>query len=132
MIQNPETITLSADPRVVSIPIKENGDPLINLKDQTHVSYGPSPEIPNNTDYTKMRKPVYEMILEAEKLLPSGIRFCVYECYRSLELQTLLFNTRYDIIKQNHPNWSEEELFNETIKLIKVFRMVCYKRVLIF
>lgn len=52
-------IILIADPRVLSVSIQDNDEPLINLKDQSEITYGPSPEIPNNHDYTKIRESVY-------------------------------------------------------------------------
>jgi D-alanyl-D-alanine dipeptidase len=111
-------ITLIADPKVLAIPIIENNDPLVDLKDQAAIDYGPSPEIPNNTDYTKMRNTVYDKLIEAQNLLPQGIRFCLYECYRSLDLQKMLYESRYKIIAQHHPDWSDEQLFLETIKMV--------------
>jgi zinc D-Ala-D-Ala dipeptidase len=116
--QNINEITLIADPKVIAIPIQECGDPFVDLKEQSTIDYGPSPEIPNNTDYTKMRKTVYEKLVEAQELLPTGVRFCLYECYRSLDLQTMLYENRYKIIQELHPNWTEEQLFIETTKMV--------------
>lgn len=118
LAQDITNITLIADPKVVAIPIQENGDPFIDLKDQAVIDYGPSPEIPDNTDYTQMRKTVYEKLVQAQELLPTGIRFCLYECYRSLDLQTMLYENRYKIIKGQNPEWTEEQLFIETIKMV--------------
>lgn len=115
---NHEEIVLIADPRVLSIPANENNDPVVDLRHQTKIQIGPSPEIPNNTDYTKMRKPVYEKLLHAQELLTPGIFFCLYEGYRSLSLQKMLFENRYGIIQANHPDWSREQLFIETIKMV--------------
>lgn len=113
-----QQLTLIADPKVLAIHIIDNGDIFIDLKDQNLLVYGPSPEIPNNTDYTKMRKTVYEKLLQAQDLLPSGIRFCLYEGYRSLSLQKMLFDTRYANIRKHYINWSESQVFEETIKLV--------------
>ena len=115
---NSQNITLIADPKVISIPIIENRDPFVDLIDQKIIAFGPSPEVPNNTDYTKMRQTVYNRIVQAQNLLPTGMRICLYECYRSLNLQTQLFMNRYNIIRDHHPKWSEEQLFNETTKLV--------------
>jgi D-alanyl-D-alanine dipeptidase len=65
-----------------------------------------------------MRKTVYTKLLEAQKLLPKGMHFCIYEAYRSLELQKMLFDTQYESTKKRHPDWSLAELFNETTKLV--------------
>jgi len=115
---NQQKITFIADPEVIAIPIQENGDPFVDLKGQKQLVYGPSPEIPNNTDYTKIRKTVYEKILKAQTLLPKGIRFCVYEAYRSLSLQKTLFDNRYRLIGDHYPTWTHEQIFEETTRLI--------------
>lgn len=109
---------LIADPRILAIPVKENHEELIDLKNQNQIAYGPSPEIPNNNDYTKLRKSVYEKLILAQSYLPSGIKLCLYEGYRSLSLQEKLFSNRYNKIKKLHSNWSHEQIFIETTKIV--------------
>ncbi|WP_131783109.1 M15 family metallopeptidase [Legionella gresilensis] len=111
-------IVLIAAPEVLAIPVKENHEELIDIKDSTDILIGPSPEIPNNTDYTKMRREVYQRLLIAQSLLPQGLRFCLYEGYRSLSLQKTLFEARYKKLAKQYANWSHQALFNETIKLV--------------
>lgn len=113
-----QSVTLLADPKVIALPIIENNDPLIDLKNQTILAYGPSPEIPNNTDYTKVRETVYEKLLQAQSLLPNGLKFCLYEGYRSLSLQEKLFKDRYLKVQTLHSDWPQEAIFNETTKLV--------------
>lgn len=113
-----QKITLIADAKVISIAIVDNEETFIDLKDQKLIAHGPSPEIPDNADYTKMRKTVYEKLLQAQALLSKGIRFCLYEGYRSLTLQNTLFHNRYTNISKHYPNWSQEQIFNETTKLV--------------
>jgi zinc D-Ala-D-Ala dipeptidase len=111
-------IVLIADPRVLAIPVEENHEPWVDLREQTVIKLGPSPEIPNNRDYTFMRKAVYDKLVQAQELLPPGLQFCLYEGYRSLGLQKQLFDTHYHDIEKIHASWTHEELFNETIKLV--------------
>ncbi|KTC72582.1 D-alanyl-D-alanine dipeptidase [Legionella birminghamensis] len=113
-----EPIVLIAAPEVLAIPVVENYDPLIDIKEETTIAIGPSPEIPDNTDYTKMRREVYRRLLIAQRLLPEGLQFCLYEAYRSLDLQKALFDERYFQLLQLYPDWPHEERFNETMKLI--------------
>lgn len=113
-----DPILLIADPKIVAIPVIDNHDPMIDLVDLREISYGPSPEIPNNIDYTKMRKTVYEKLKQAQFLLPQGLRFCLYESYRSLTLQKSLFDARYEKIKSKHPEWSSKQIFTETIRMV--------------
>lgn len=118
LVTSQPPMALIAAPEVLAIPIVENHDPLIDIKDSDELFIGPSPEIPNNTDYTKMRHEVYQRLLAAQQLLPTHLRFCLYEGYRSLSLQKKLFDERYSQLQQLHSHWSQEQLFNETIKLI--------------
>lgn len=111
-------IILIADPKILAVPIVENHEPMMELKQQTEIAYGPSPEIPNNTDYTQVREIIYEKLIQAQKLLPKGLHFCLYEGYRSLTLQKMLFDNRFAAVKRHHPNWAQEQLFKETIKLV--------------
>ena len=111
-------IILIADPKILAITIKDNAEPMVDLRDQTKILIGPSPEIPNNTDYTKMRKTVYEKLLEAQSLLNDGMFFCLYEAYRSLALQKTLFDHRFKIVQSHHTNWTNDEIFEETTKMV--------------
>ena len=111
-------VTLIADPKVLSIPVQDSNEPMVNLVHQTVVAYGPSPEIPNNTDYTYLRQTVYEKLKKAEHRLPKGLHFCLYEGYRSIALQKMLFDKRSEKVKKNHPDWPSSALFAETTKLV--------------
>ena len=102
----------------MAVNIIDNKEPLIDLIDQDDIIYGPSPEVPNNTDYTKLRKTVYEKLIQAQALLPQGLYFCIFEGYRSLYLQKFLFDNRYDKIQQLHPKWTHDEIFIESTRLI--------------
>jgi D-alanyl-D-alanine dipeptidase len=113
-----EEIILIADSRIIAIPIKENSDPLVNMTEQKGIVYGPSPEIPNNTDYTKMRRSVFEKLLQAQTLLPKGLSFCLYEGYRSLNLQKMLYENRSKLIQGLYPLWDKDAVFDETIKMV--------------
>lgn len=111
-------LTLIANPEVLIIPISDNKEPLIDLKEQAIIAYGSSPEIPNNRVYTKLRKSVYDKLCEAQSLLPDGLRFCIYEAYRSLSLQKILFENRFKKLRALHPDWTNDEVFDETIKMV--------------
>jgi zinc D-Ala-D-Ala dipeptidase len=113
-----EEVVLITDPRIISIPIVENHEPMVDLKDQHEIIFGESPEIPNNTDYTKMRKTVYEKLVQAQKLLPPGLHFCLWEGYRSLHTQKIIFENRYAKIKRLHPTWTHEQVFMESTRLV--------------
>jgi len=112
------SIILIADPRVLAIDVIDNQESLVDLKNQQAIQYGPSPEIPNNTDYTRVRKTIYDKLIKAQALLPKGLYFCLYEGYRSLSLQKIIFDARFEKLKKLHPQWTHEQLFTETTKLV--------------
>jgi len=109
---------LPSDSRIAAMPIQENHEPLVDVREEGRIVIGPSPEIPDNRDYTFLRKTVYEKLLEAQSLLSSGLRFCLYEGYRSLELQQRLFDERFAMIHKHHPDWSHEQQFLETHQMV--------------
>ncbi len=113
-----QKIVLIADPAVLAIPIHENNESLIDLANQKEIAYGPAPLVPDNKDYTKMRKTVYEKLLKAQSTLPDGLKFCLYEGARSLELQQNIFQERYDILRKADPKKTHEEIFTESTKFV--------------
>lgn len=118
VLATPNTIILIADPKILAIPLGHSEEPMVDLKRQGVIAYGPSPEIPNNHDYTFLRKSVYLKLVAAQKHLPPGYHFCLYEGYRSMALQKMLFDTHYNNVANTHPTWTEAALFQESIKLI--------------
>jgi D-alanyl-D-alanine dipeptidase len=109
---------LPTDPRITAIPIHENHEPFVDVREEGRIVIGPSPEVPNNTDYYYLRKKVYEKLVKAQSILPQGLRFCLYEGYRSLQLQQRLFEARFTIVKKLHPEWSYEQQFLETHQMV--------------
>ena len=114
-----ENIIYIADPEILAIPIKECNEPLIDIKNTGDLSYGPPPENEFTTnDYTKMRETVYKKLLAAQADLPKGLRFRIYEGYRSKKVQKLLFDEMHEQMVKRHPDFTPEEIFHETTRLV--------------
>lgn len=104
---------------VNNIPIDESNEPLIDLKEQNELAYGPPPDrLITHDDYTKIRKTVYEKLCQAQQELPDGWKFRVYEGLRSLNAQKTLFDSLYNSLQSKTPSLSEEELFQKTSLLV--------------
>lgn len=99
------------------VPIKENGEPLIDLKEQIIIAYDAS-FLLENPECTKVRKTVYEKLCEAQKLLSSGMRFELSVGLRSLQVQDKMFKEMYKEVQKKYPQMSEKELFLETSKFV--------------
>ena len=112
-------IVYIADPEILAIPIKECGESFIDLKDQTEIGYGPVPENEfTANDYTKMRKTVYEKLCTAQKTLPEGWRFRLYEGLRSRKVQKMLFDAEHAHLKIRLAGQTPAEIFRETTRLV--------------
>lgn len=120
-----QDIILIADPQILAIPIEENREPLVDIKDSGQILYGPTPEVPESDPYyTKMRRRVFQLLCEAQSLLPSGVRFKLYEGWRSFALQKFLFENRCQRLKKEFPNKSHEEVFQEATKIVSPVTML--------
>ena len=73
----PETITLISNPKVLQIPIQENGDPLVDIRDYSEILVD-TRKSKASSSYFKLRQSIVAKLLEAKKYLPQGIRFFGY------------------------------------------------------
>ena len=108
-----------ADPEILAIPVQECNEAFIDVKEKTEILYGPIPECEATKDcYTKMRTTVFQKLCAAQKDLPHGWRFRLYEGFRSLAVQQMLFDYEYARVKQRIPNADPKEIFHETTRLV--------------
>lgn len=110
-------IIMINDPKVLSVPIREVHEPLIDLRQSQDILYGASPEIEDNQTYTWMRYTVYKKLKEAQSRLPVKYRLCLYEAYRCPRLQDQLFKQHLANIHQHYPKMDHEQAFKEACKL---------------
>lgn len=108
-----------ADTRVLAIPIQESHEVLIDLKDQNILKFCPPPECDATKNcYTKLRKTVYEKLCKAQENLPHGWKFRIYEGYRSLEVQKILFDWISEKIDQENPRLDLKTRFEKITQLV--------------
>jgi len=113
-----ERLTPSS-PQVQAIPLKECGEPLVDIALVSDLQFGPPPECPETSPhYRFVRKSVLERLQHAQTLLPDGIYLRLYEGYRSLQVQQLLFDQEYARVKQRQPELSETQAYFETTRLV--------------
>ncbi len=108
-----------SDPEILAIPIMECHEEMVDLKNQEELKFGPPPETPLTAPhYTLMRKTIYEKLCQAQHDLPQGFRFRIYEGFRSLEVQKMLFDQEYQLVKNKAQEKSHAEIFHETTRLV--------------
>lgn len=107
------------DPAVLATPIVECHEPLIDIRDYDELQYGEPPENELTKEcYTLLRESVFKKICRAQKDLPNGWRFRLYEGFRSLKVQRLLFEQMFETTKARNPGKSYEEIFKENTRLV--------------
>ncbi len=112
-------IMTPVDKKVLSVPINECGEPLVDIKNTNNMQYGQPPECKETAKcYTMMRQSVYTKLLEAQSLLPGGLKFRLYEGLRSIEVQNFLFENELRRVKFLNPLLSDTKLHIEASKLI--------------
>lgn len=115
------TKAVSAETSIASeirqVPIRENGETLVDLRDQTLIAYNVS-MISKNPECTKIRRSVYERLCAAQELLPCGLRLRLEVGLRSLNLQAKLFQLQHAKLKKQFPKMNEQDLFLETSKFV--------------
>lgn len=58
----------------------------------------------------RIRKDVYERMIRAQRHLPQGLRFMVFEAYRPLSRQIAMWDSVVSEMKKKHPELPENEL----------------------
>lgn len=110
---------LIADAAVQAILILECGEPLVDVATLAPLSVIAAPEHPAmKPHYTRVRRSVAERLLRVQQSLPAGIRVRLYEGYRSLQVQQMLFAEHRTRITAARPDIAEEDLHRETGRLV--------------
>jgi D-alanyl-D-alanine dipeptidase len=108
----PEIILMN-DPRVTNTPVRECGEPLVDLRELSFVRVDPRLADPAGA-YALLREGVAWRLARAAKLLPAGLRLLVTEGYRPLDLQIRYFEEYAAELRAAHPDWSEAYLHTQT------------------
>jgi D-alanyl-D-alanine dipeptidase len=114
-----DDVIFIANQEIVNIPIIECGESLIDIKNSHEIQYGAVPECElTQNDYTKMRKTIFEKLCRAQVNLPHRWKFRLYEGYRSLRVQEMLFEQEYARVVQRYPHKTNEFYFHETTRVV--------------
>lgn len=101
-------LVLMSDPRVAEIPVRECGEPLVDVRDHA-LRVDPRKQDPLGA-YTHVRQGVLARLKHARSLLPAGIDLLFIEGYRPLALQQRYFTEYRDELAAAQPGWTPEQL----------------------
>ena len=101
------------------IPIVDCGEPLVDLRLEGGLRWGPPPERPETEpDYCWVRQGVYQRLLRVQAALPRGLYLRLYEGYRSLEIQRWLFDEEKRRVAAAEPRLSPREVHERATILV--------------
>ena len=103
----------------LQIPVEECGEPLVDVRREGGLLYGPPPETPaTEPDYCWVRRTVYDKLLAVQKALPPGLALRLYEGLRSAQVQHQLFEEEKARVRAAHPGFDAHDVHLEATKLI--------------
>ena len=114
-------IVLISDPRIVNVPIKENNEPCVNLlaeKNKLLVDGSQSQIDSRSPLFTMTRQTLFHKLLQAQHSLPKGIHLFIKEAYRPLSVQKVSFEQYVEQLKNTHPLWTPDEVYQEASKYV--------------
>ncbi|MFF3976610.1 M15 family metallopeptidase [Streptomyces sp. NPDC001828] len=101
-------LVLMSDPQVAAIPVRECGEPLVDVRDHDF-RVDPRKQDPLGA-FAHVREGVLARLKHARSLLPAGTDLLFVEGYRPLSLQQRYFSEYRDELKAAHPGWTPEQL----------------------
>ncbi|MFG3384203.1 M15 family metallopeptidase [Streptomyces sp. NPDC047999] len=101
-------LVLMSDPQVAAIPVRECGEPLVDVRDHG-LRVDPRKQDPLGA-FAHVREGVLARLKHARSLLPAGTDLLFVEGYRPLALQQRYFAEYRDELAATHPDWTAEQL----------------------
>jgi len=104
----PPFVSLS-DPRVAALPVRECGEPLVDLRDTGALRID-ARLADERGAYAYARLSIADLLVAAQCQLPRGLRLLVIEGYRPPAVQERYFTSSMSRIAGAAPNWSTERV----------------------
>ncbi|MER6423155.1 M15 family metallopeptidase [Streptomyces sp. NPDC001137] len=101
-------IILMSDARVAAVPVAENGEPLVDVRDKLLVDDRKHEH--SHGAEVHLRRGVLDRLLAAQALLPEGLRLLFVEGYRPPALQRRYFEQYADELRAAHPDWPADRI----------------------
>ncbi|MGP8302076.1 nitrilase-related carbon-nitrogen hydrolase [Streptomyces inhibens] len=100
-----DRITLMSDPAVAAIPVKECGEPLVDVRTAAPALLVAADQHDEQGAFAYLRKGVLRRLLAAQEALPDGLRLQFVEGYRPPGLQRRYFEEYVDELRAGFPEW---------------------------
>ncbi|MEV6942590.1 M15 family metallopeptidase [Streptomyces sp. NPDC051172] len=101
-------IILMSDARVAAVPVAENGEPLVDVREELLVDDRKHTD--SHGAEVQLRRGVLDRLLAAQALLPEGLRLLFVEGYRPPALQRRYFERYADELRAANPDWPADRI----------------------
>jgi D-alanyl-D-alanine dipeptidase len=109
MINPMSEIILMSDARVAAIPVQECGERLVDVSGVLLVDDRKNKDSDGGAEL-HLRQGVLDRLVEAQALLPDGLRLLFVEGYRPPALQRRYFEGYGDELRAANPDWSADRI----------------------
>ncbi|MFF7555380.1 M15 family metallopeptidase [Streptomyces olivaceus] len=103
-------IILMSDPRVATVPVQECGEPLVDVRQHSPLLVDRRKWQDSEGAFAHLRQGVLTRLLEAQSLLPPGLRLLFVEGYRPPTLQRHYFDKYAARLRAEHPEWPPDRI----------------------
>lgn len=110
-------IVLMADPRISALPVVECGEPLVDMRTVAGLKLDPR-QADTDGAYAHLRAGLVRRLLQAQSVLPDGIRLLVIEGYRPLALQERYFTEYSARLRMANPSYTDEVIWTNASRYI--------------
>ncbi|MFE6688203.1 nitrilase-related carbon-nitrogen hydrolase [Streptomyces sp. NPDC057743] len=118
-----DAITLMADPAVAGVPVRECGEPLVDVRtaapwllaDDVN---GEEARADGDGVFTYLREGVLRRLSAAQEALPDGLRLRFVEGYRPPALQRHYFTRYGDGLRAAHPDWDDARVHRAASRFV--------------
>ncbi|MEU5049031.1 M15 family metallopeptidase [Streptomyces sp. NPDC021096] len=110
-------IVLMSDPKVAAIPVTECGERLVDVRRGGSLLVDARKQDPADA-FAYLRDGVLDRLLEAQEMLPRGLRLLFVEGYRPPSLQREYFEEYADQLRAGRPEWSDEQIHSAASRYV--------------
>ncbi|MDX2694788.1 dipeptidase [Streptomyces ipomoeae] len=102
-------IILMSDPKVAAVPVHDSDDPLVDVRRDGALLVDARKHDATGA-YAHLRASVLDRLVEAQALLPRGLRLLFVEGYRPPSLQRQYFDKYAAELRALHPDWDAHRI----------------------
>ena len=110
-------IILMSDPKVAAIPVRECDERLVDVRSAGSLLVDARRLDPGGAS-AQLREGVLSRLLEAQTLLPQGLRLLFVEGYRPPSLQRQYFDEYAGQLRASHAQWSAEQIHSAASRYV--------------